>query len=98
MDLNLDSNDLTSLDLGMWNGLSPMFKTLSLNSNRISKIEPGTFNKLTTLSVLKLHNNNLVTLEWNVFGWEKFGSSVHPSKFDYLYFIYEYQGRRYILI
>ena len=51
----------------MWQGLNSL-KQLRLWHNLISYIEPGSFESLSKLEGLYLHNNRLTTLEQNVFG------------------------------
>jgi Leucine-rich repeat (LRR) protein len=60
--LNLNDNQITSIDNGDFNGLSNL-TSLSLQSNQITSIESGDFAGLSSLTVLDLTYNQITSIE-----------------------------------
>ena len=58
--LNLDSNQLTTLPADIFSGLSAL-TTLTLNNNQLSTLPTGVFSGLTSLTTLNLSGNSLPT-------------------------------------
>lgn len=64
--LDLDNNQLKTLPVDIFNGLSNL-EGLSLSSNNLTDIPVGIFNDLSSLKKLFLHSNKLKTLPVGVF-------------------------------
>jgi hypothetical protein len=64
--LHLDSNSITTLQPGVFNGLTQLDE-LNLNHNSITTLQPGAFNDLINLTGLILDNNNIETLQPGAF-------------------------------
>jgi hypothetical protein len=60
--LDLDSNHITSLESGDFEGLANL-QTLDLTDNRITSLESGDFQGLTNLQWLRLERNQITSIE-----------------------------------
>lgn len=64
--LKLDSNEITSIDIGSFNGLNKL-KLLDLSSNKINKLKKNNFIGLDDLEILNLMKNNFRILKTGCF-------------------------------
>ena len=60
-------NELTTLDAGVFAGLTALFYADSFTTNSLSTLPAGVFDGLTSLTVLGLSDNSLSTLPAGVF-------------------------------
>ncbi|XP_061406248.1 leucine-rich repeat-containing protein 15-like [Lethenteron reissneri] len=66
-ELWLGSNQITKLELGVFDNLTELGQSLWLNDNQITKLEPGVFDRLVNLKKLWLESNQLTSLPAGVF-------------------------------
>ena len=65
--LRLNTNDLTALPAGVFEGLDDTLTQLSLGDNDLQTIPAGVFDPLTGLSILRLNDNDLSSLPPRIF-------------------------------